>query len=259
MPTDETSLIYGRHAVLDFIERHPGRMEKIWIRHNGNFSESIWKRIKEAKKAGAVVQRVDRQALDRMADGQLHQGIVARVAVCSVLQFKQWLTELDPTAEHSVVIVLDGVQDPRNLGAVFRSGAAASVDGILIARRGAAPFSATAMKASAGTLDCVPAVRVSNIRQALQMLQKSGYWVLGVTEKAEAALPQCKMSGRVVLVFGSEGKGIKPINLKSCDETVRIPMVGPAGSLNISSAVSIVLYEFIRQMETVSGLKNYCS
>ncbi len=240
------NIIFGRHPVSAFLERKLSDVEKIWLLTNIKCPEKLRNQIRMAQKSGAVVQYVDRKTLDRLTDGAVHQGVVIRIASCRIWQFQEWSASLDPLSPHSVVIILDGIQDPRNLGAIFRSAAAADVDGVIFPNRKNSPLSAVAMKTSAGALDQIPAIRIANISNTLHAIKDMGYWLIGISEKSEKKLYEDVIPARVAFLFGGEDRGIRQINIDICDELRMIPMTGPAGSLNVSAAAAIVLYEYIR-------------
>lgn len=238
--------VYGRHAVGRSLEADCSRIEKVWIQKDARFPEAVMTLVKQARKTGIAVQYLDKRALDRMTGGANHQGLVLRKTLVSKVMLADIL-ERAARMDRSVMIALDGIQDPGNIGAIFRTAAAASVDAVIVPLHGSAPLGATAMKTSAGALTSVPAVRVSNLRYALQMLKKNGFTIIGISEKATDSIVDMDIPPKTLLLAGSEDKGIRPINQAECDELRAIPMTGPAGSLNVSVAVAIVLYEIARR------------
>lgn len=240
-----SDLVYGRHAVQNSMESDAERVEKVWIQKGLRFSDNITRLVKRVKTSGAVVQYVDKKVLDRLTRRSNHQGIVLRQAAVAPVDLGVWLQSAGSAAE-SLVLALDGVQDPGNFGAIFRSAAAAGAGAVVFPKRGSAPLGATAMKTSAGTLNSVPAIRVSNLRNALDILRKNGFFIIGISEKADQSIVDMNPPSRTVILAGSEDRGIRPIHQACCDEIRSIPMSGPAGSLNVSVAVAIVLYEIVR-------------
>lgn len=237
-------LVYGRHAVISCLKDSMERIEKIWVQKGLHFPGRLNESIRVAAKSGTVVHYVDRRALDRLTGGSAHQGLALRMSLIDYLALKDWLkTVAERTA---LALVLDGIQDSGNIGAIFRTAAAAEVDGIIVPRHGTAPIGGTAMKTSAGTVNRIPVIRAGNLRNSLQDLKTEGFRVIGITEKASRSVVGMESPERLALVFGSESNGIRPIDLKECDDTLSIPMTGPAGSLNVSAAVAIVLYERLR-------------
>lgn len=237
-------LVFGRHAVISSLDNSMDRIEKIWVQRGLHFPGRLNESIRAASKSGTVVHFVDRRALDRLTGGSVHQGIALRMSLIDYLTLRDWLKTV--SERNALALVLDGIQDSGNVGAIFRTAAAAGVDGIIVPRHGSAPIGGTAMKTSAGTINQIPVVRAGNLRNGLQDLKADGFRVIGITEKASRSVIGMESPERLVLVFGNESNGIRPIDLKECDDTLSIPMTGPAGSLNVSAAVAIVLYERLR-------------
>lgn len=237
-------IIYGRHSVQMCLEKDMTSVEKLWIQSGTKIPATLKKLIDEVRKTGAVVQVVQRQPLDRITDGGAHQGIAVRTAAVSFTSLQDWLNA--QTGKEILVLILDGVQDPGNMGAIFRSASAAGVNGIILPKKGSAPLGATAMKRSAGTLNQVPAIRVTNVRNTIQYLQKRGFFVFGLSEKAEDTIVDMGRPDRTAILVGSEDRGVRAINATQSDGMRSIPLIGAAGSLNVSAAVAIVLYELTR-------------
>ena len=237
-------IIYGRHAVVNFIHKAPKQIEKILINQSLTQSKAIQILVREARSRKITVVFSNRQALDRLADGGVHQGVIARISQC---KFMDNIELLYDHSDPSLILVLDQIQDPRNIGAIFRSAAASDVRAIVLPQRGMGALSATAMKASCGTLTEIPVMRVANITRTLIDLKKNGYWVIGIDMEAKKRIFEDSYPSKTVLVIGGEDKGIRKLVVSTCDELRNIPMTGPAGSLNVSVATSIVLYEVTRQ------------
>ncbi|MBN1356262.1 23S rRNA (guanosine(2251)-2'-O)-methyltransferase RlmB [bacterium] len=222
------------------------RVEKLWILHRLSGVDPFRRLAQDSRKKGIAVSYVSRQALDRMTGSSSHQGLAARLAVIDTLGYEAWRKALPRPGNPALVLVLDQVVDPGNLGNIFRTASAASVHGIMVPKHGTAPFSPAAFKASAGTLDRVPVTRVANISNGMKRLKDEGFWVVGISMEAPTPIFAEPFPERVVLVVGSEGRGIRPMVRKTCDEIRSIPLTGAAGSINVASAVAIVLYEIIR-------------
>jgi 23S rRNA (guanosine2251-2'-O)-methyltransferase len=194
-----------------------------------------------AKAAGVFVQKVSQQRVAELASGAVHQGIVARVSPYPYVELEDLLSTPVP-----LVVVLDGVTDPHNLGAVLRVADAAGASGVVIPRDRAAGVTAAAVKASAGASEHVPVARVTNLRRAVDQMQRAGLWVyaaeVGGTEYGDLDL-----TGPVGLVLGSERRGVRRLVREGCDGAVSIPMLGAVGSLNVSVAAALLLYEARRQ------------
>jgi len=183
----------------------------------------------------------ERAALDRLAGSAAHQGVVALGAA------KQY-AELDDIAGLAhMLVVLDGLEDPHNLGAVIRTAHAAGADAVVVPERRAAGLTETVAKAAAGALEHLPVARVTNINRTLEKLKKSGFWIYGVDERGDQDYDQVDYAERAVLVFGAEGKGLHQMVREHCDVVVRIPVAGKISSLNVSVAAGVVLFDWKRR------------
>lgn len=182
-----------------------------------------------------------RESLDRSSAGSArHQGVIAFGAEKRYDSFDDILT-------HELIIVLDGVEDPHNLGAILRTASAAGAGAVIIPERRAVGVTETVAKAAAGALEHVPIVRVTNIAQSLEKLKKTGYWIYGLDERGDRNYTEANFDPKSVLVLGAEGHGLHENVRKACDFLVRIPMSGPIPSLNVSVAAGIVLFDWKRQ------------
>jgi len=193
------------------------------------------------RRAHVPVRFEPREALDRAAGGAAHQGVVAFAAA------HEWgsLDQLRERAE--LVIVLDGVEDPHNLGAIVRTANAAGADAVLVPDRRSAGLTETVAKAAAGALEHVPLLRIGNVTQALENLKARGFWLYALDERGEVSYTEVEYARPTALVFGGEGHGLHAHVRRNCDVTVRIPMAGRIPSLNVSVAAGIVLFEWRRQ------------
>ena len=202
--------------------------------------------IIDLARQGSVPLRFEpRQALDRLAGSAAHQGVVA------VTQAKQYLTLDDllegKRSEKAFLLVLDGVEDPHNLGAVIRTAHAAGADAVVIPERRAAGLTETVAKAAAGALEHLPIVRVGNLNRALDEIKERGFWIYGVDERGTEDYDQVEYAAPAALVLGGEGKGIHEMVRKRCHAVVRIPIAGKISSLNVSVAAGIVLFDWKRR------------
>ena len=194
-----------------------------------------------AKAAGVPVQNVSQQRVAELAAGGVHQGIVARVAPYPYVELEDLLSTPVP-----LVAVLDGVTDPHNLGAVLRVAEAAGASGVVIPKDRAAGVTAAAVKASAGASEHVPVARVTNLRRAVDQMQRAGLWVYAA-EVRGTPYGDLDLTGPTGLVLGSEGRGVRRLVREGCDGAISIPMLGAVGSLNVSVAAALLLYEARRQ------------
>jgi len=194
-----------------------------------------------SRKNSTPLRFEERSALDRLAGSAAHQGVVALGAA------KQY-AELDEIAGQArMLVMLDGLEDPHNLGAVIRTAHAAGADAVIVPERRAAGLTETVAKAAAGALEYLPVVRVINTNRALEDLKKGGFWIYGVDERGDQSYDQVDYAERAVLVFGAEGKGLHQMVKQHCDVLVRIPMAGQISSLNVSVAAGVVLFEWRRR------------
>jgi 23S rRNA (guanosine2251-2'-O)-methyltransferase len=196
---------------------------------------------KAADKRGLIPKRVPRQRVDELARGGVHQGVFARVEPYPYSGLGEVLASPEP-----LVVVLDGVTDPRNLGAVLRAADGAGASGVVVPKDRAACVTAAAVKASAGASEHVRVARETNLRQAIETMKEAGLWVYAA-EAGGTPYTELDLAGPAGLVFGSEGRGLRRLVREACDGTVSIPLLGSVGSLNISVAAAVLLYEARRQ------------
>lgn len=188
-----------------------------------------------------------RETLDREAKGGSHQGVIAFGAAHSY-------SELDAVASDArLVVILDGVEDPHNLGAIIRTAHAAGADAVIVPERRAAPLTETVARSSAGAIEYLPLVRVTNISQTLEKLKQQGFWIYGLDERGTEAYDRVEYATPTAIVLGGEGKGLHQGVQKHCDVLVRIPMAGAVSSLNVSVAAGVVLFEWRRRADPSSA------
>jgi 23S rRNA (guanosine2251-2'-O)-methyltransferase len=228
-------IIYGSRPIIEALES--GRRKVIQIFDAVGDQEVA----KAALVRGLKPKRVSRQRLDELARGGVHQGVVARVEPYPYSGLGEVLGSPEP-----LVVVLDGVTDPRNLGAVLRAADGAGASGVVIPKDRAAGVAASAVKASAGASEHVRLARVTNLRRAIEIMKEAGLWIYAA-EAGGTPYTDLDLAGPVGLVFGSEGRGLRRLVRKACDGAVSIPMLGSVGSLNISVAAAVLLYEVRRQ------------
>jgi 23S rRNA (guanosine2251-2'-O)-methyltransferase len=203
-----------------------------------------------ARERGIPVRREERSVLDKIAGGVVHQGIVA---IASEASYAPLESVLD--SKQACIVVLDGVEDPHNLGAVIRTAEGAGASGLVVPDRHSAPLSAVVSKTSAGALAYLPVARVGNLTAVLEQFKKRGIWVVGVDEEGDRLWTEFDYTSPVALVLGGEHKGLRRLVREHCDVVVRLPMRGRVSALNVSVAAGIILYEVVRQ-RTASGPRN---
>jgi len=246
------NLICGINPVFEALAAGTRHFDRLLI-VKGLRSRKLSDAIRRATQLGIPLRFEMRETLDRMAGGVPHQGIIAVVSEKPVLSLESLLeTARDP----ALVVVLDGVEDPRNLGAILRTAEAAGADGVLLPERHSAGLSETVGRASAGALEHVQVARVGNLVQALEALKARGIWVVGFDAAGTERWDAVDLARPVALVLGGEGRGIRRLVREHCDHLVSIPHFGHIGSLNVSVAAGIALYEAVRQRRSVpSGVR----
>ncbi|MBM3147427.1 MAG: 23S rRNA (guanosine(2251)-2'-O)-methyltransferase RlmB [Actinobacteria bacterium] len=229
-------LIYGRHVVA--LALAPGARRP--VRHVFGTSAAL-RAAGIDRHAGRVrVTEVGQPDLDELVGSGDHQGLVAEVGPYRY-------ADIDEVLAGDLVVALDEVTDPRNLGAVARTALACGAAGIVVTRHRSAPVSGAAVKASAGATEHLPIAQVTNLRRALQQAQQRGFWVYGASGAASQSYLDVDLPERVVLVLGSEGRGLRRLTAESCDELLALPMAGPVSSLNVSVAAAVLLYDVRRR------------
>ncbi|MDR2885539.1 MAG: 23S rRNA (guanosine(2251)-2'-O)-methyltransferase RlmB [Rikenellaceae bacterium] len=239
----EKNIIFGIRPVLEAIEA--GRqIEKIYFK-KGAEGQLLSELRAVAARAHIALCEVPVEKLDRLVRGA-HQGVVARIAEVSYAELDDILGAI-PEGQAPLLVICDGVTDVRNFGAIARSAECAGAHGLIVPLKNAAPVNAEAVKSSAGALSIIPVCRVGSIRNTIKTLQARGMQAVAATEKANKELFYWDFTGPTVLVMGSEDKGISKEVLKLCDGEVSIPMRGRVGSLNVSAAAAVLLFETVRQ------------
>jgi len=243
--------IAGINAVAASLEHDAEHVREVLI-EAGAKNPRLTEIETSARRLDIDVRRVNTQALDGVVGNLRHQGVVARYAAAKTWNENELEALVEAAEGRALILILDGVQDPHNLGACLRSAAAAGATAVLIPKDKAVQVNATVRKTSAGAADSVPVVPVTNLARAMRDLQQLGVWLYGLAGEATASLYELDLSGNVALVMGSEGDGLRRLTRENCDQLVRIPMPGgnaAAGveSLNVSVATGVTLFEAVRQ------------
>ena len=238
-------VLVGRNAVTEALKSGRG-INKLWIA-SGDREGSVAEIAALAKERGIVVQYVERAKIESFAGGHRHQGVLAYVAPVPYAELDDILKAAEAKGEAPFLVLLDELEDPHNLGALLRTADATGVHGILIPKRRSVSLNATVAKTSAGAVEYVPVARIGNIAQTLKKLKEKGFWVAGADMDGEKAYYEADLTGPLVLVVGSEGRGMSRLTKEACDFIVSMPMVGRINSLNASVAGSILMYESMRQ------------
>lgn len=234
------AILSGIHPIGEALRaKHP--LDRILVAQ-GAGGPRLQEIIDLARRAGVPVRFEPRAALDRMSGSSAHQGVVALGAASKY-------ADIEKAEGAELVVVLDGVEDPHNLGAVIRTAHAAGAGAVLIPERRAASVTDVVAKAAAGALEHLPIVRVTNVNRALEDLKKKEYWIYGLDERGGERYDQVQYAHPTAIVLGGEGKGLHEQVKKHCDALVRIPMAGKISSLNVSVAAGVVLFEWKRRRQ----------
>lgn len=240
-------VLTGIHAVSAVLTLNPGRVLQIYAnekRRNARL-EPILQLVKEHD---LPLKEVSRDKLDRLADNQIHQGIIARCEMLPARAEAELLWDVKALDHPAMLLVLDGVQDPHNLGACVRTLNSAGGDGIIIPKDRSAPITSVVHKTASGAMETTPVYTVTNLSRILQQLKEEcGLWIFGTSDKAENTLYQADFTVAFALVLGAEGKGMRRLVTEHCDELLTIPMKGSVSSLNVSVAAGVCCYEALRQ------------
>jgi len=247
--------IYGIHAVGSLLRQNPKSVRRLWVQQ-GRDDKRITSLLQLAQNQGVLVARQPRQGLDEMVSAR-HQGVVAEILNAPPVhgeptQPNLWreadlLKAVQDKGGPLLILVLDGVTDPHNLGACLRSADAAGVDAVVVPKDKSADLTPTVRKVACGAAEVVPFVRVTNLSRTLKALQERGVWLYGTASEAEKSIYDSDLRASMALVMGAEGSGMRRLTREQCDYLVRLPMAGSVGSLNVSVATGICLFEAVRQ------------
>ncbi len=237
---------YGVHTVRVLLARTPARVRRVLL-VGGKDAGRLAEIRTLAARSGIQVTTVDEATLDKLAEGGRHQGVLAEVTARSGDPETQLEEALEAASGPPLLLVLDGVQDPHNLGACLRSADAAGVAAVIVPRDRAAGLTPVVRKVAAGAAETVPLVSVVNLARTLRELKDRGIWLTGTDDSADRLLYDVDLTGPLALVMGSEGEGMRRLTRECCDQLVSIPMGGAVESLNVSVAAGVVLFEAVRQ------------
>ena len=238
-------IIEGRNAVLEAL-RADVPIKRVLIAEGTKPDRSLDEVARRASAAGAEVLHVPRRGLDAKSERGAHQGVLAEAAPFRFASLDDVLAAAKGK-ESSLVIALDHVTDPGNLGAIVRTAEVVGADGVLIAKRRSAAVTPAAYKSSAGALAHARLAQEANLANSLERCKDAGFWIAGASEHAERTVWEAPLSGRIVLVMGSEGEGLARLTQERCDFLVRLPQAGKVGSLNVAQATTAIAYEWLRQ------------
>jgi 23S rRNA (guanosine2251-2'-O)-methyltransferase len=244
-----SDIIFGIHPVSEALKRGERRFDYVSIAKDRN-DPRVQRIVDDCRAQGISVRFVAREDIDRATRTSNHQGVMAQTT-------SKKFTDIDDLLEHkrgeySFLLVLDGVEDPHNLGALLRSADGAGVDGVIIPERRAAGISGTVVKTSAGAAEHLNVARVTNIARTLEELKEKNVWIVGLDERGDKSYDELDYKMNCAIVMGAEGKGLHDLVRRKCDMLVNIPMTGAVSSLNVSVAGGIVMYEVLRQRKPVA-------
>jgi 23S rRNA (guanosine2251-2'-O)-methyltransferase len=245
----ETEYVYGLHAVEGLLANTPARVALLNVAV-GRDDSRIRQVLRQADAAGVAVRQLPRAELDALLPDASHQGVIASLRGAAPELHEQDLPAfLEALQEPAFLLVLDGVQDPHNLGACLRSADAAGVHAVIVPRDRAARITPVVRKVACGAAESVPMFSVTNLARTLRLLKQAGIWLYGASDAAEGGLYDTDLSGPLALVLGAEGKGLRRLTREHCDHLVSIPMAGQVASLNVSVAAGVLLFEARRQRD----------
>jgi 23S rRNA (guanosine2251-2'-O)-methyltransferase len=253
-------VLYGVHPVEEALKAGRRRFDHVIVARERE-DLRLERLVAALRQAGIRVRQDSRDQLTLMAKTPAHQGIVALVRAQELLSIEDLFVPEPHAEQHApgarrLLLALDGVEDPQNLGALLRVADGAGVDGVVLTERRSAPLSPVAVKASAGATEHLRIARVVNLVRALEELKRQNLWIIGLDERGQSDYDQFDFTGDCVLVLGREGAGLHDLVRKTCDHLLRIPMAGGVSSLNVSAAGAVVLYEAFRQRRQAAGEKS---
>ncbi|EDY85480.1 RNA methyltransferase, TrmH family, group 3 [gamma proteobacterium HTCC5015] len=249
--TKSPQFLFGLHAVEAFIQRRPEEVFQLYWQKGAD--QRLGKLQALATQLGLPTQYVERQQLDDWVDGARHQGVIAQVRSSELWREADLEGILDGVENVPLVLVLDGVTDPHNLGACLRSANGAGVDVVIAPKDKSAGLTAVSRKVACGAAEETPFIQVTNLARTLKGLAERGLWIVGLADGEDRSLYEGRLDGPMALVMGAEGDGLRRLTRESCDEIVAIPMGGSVSSLNVSVAAGVCLYEVVRQRRAPSS------
>ena len=246
---ENNDIVYGKNALEALLQSDRAkRINKIMISQQAKKDSKIANIIKLAAENKIPMQNVPKEKLSAITN-QAHQGIIAFIAPIEYANLEDVLENIKSKQKNSLIIMLDGVQDPHNLGAIIRSAKCAGADAVIIPKRNSSLVTSTVEKCSAGAVSLIPIVQVSNLNNAIDLLKKHGFWTYAAEANGEQNYYDVKYNSNTLFVLGGENQGVSKLTTQKCDLTIKINMSGEFNSLNVSNAASILMFEFLRQQE----------
>lgn len=241
---EDSLVIYGRNAVLEAF-RSGKTIDRLYVQE-GVADGTLQSILRTAKKTDAIINFVSKDRLNKYAEGDKHQGVVAMAAAYNYAEVEDILNAAKAKEEPPFIIVLDDIEDPHNLGAIIRTANQAGAHGVIIPKRHAVGLTATVARTSAGAINYTPVAKVTNISRTIEELKEKGIW-FACADMSGELMYNCNLTGAIGLVIGSEGSGVSRLVKEKCDFVVKIPMFGQIDSLNASVAAGVLSYEIVRQ------------
>ena len=240
--------IFGFHGIESILINKPELILKVLIQ-NGRKDKRIVNLINNLETQKITYSYTDRANLDKISKGEIHQGVISEIIIPPILNEDSLVNSIATFDQKPMILILDSVQDPRNLGACLRSANAAGVSHVIINKDGSAPINSLVHRTSAGAINNLQIFHVTNLSRTIKEIQKRDIWVVGLDGNTQTSIYSVNLDGAIAIVVGSEGKGIRPLIKKTCDQVVSIPMSGNIESLNVSVATAVTLFEIKRQRE----------
>jgi 23S rRNA (guanosine2251-2'-O)-methyltransferase len=241
--------IFGFHSLEAILNSGPELILNVFVQ-NGRRDRRMQDLLTKLENQKIKYSSTDKNILDKLAKGELHHGVLAEIALPTLPGQDKLIEHIKHSSINPLILILDSIQDPRNLGACLRSASAADVDCVIVNKDRSAPINALVHKTSAGTVNQIKIFQVTNLARTIRELQNNGIWILGLDGLSNISLYKANLCEPIALVMGSEGKGLRKLIKTSCDELVNIPMLGNVESLNVSVATGIALFESRRQRQT---------
>jgi 23S rRNA (guanosine2251-2'-O)-methyltransferase len=246
MNSDDPSTIFGLNPVFEALKARKRRCYKLII-EQGKSQTRLNSLIELARENKVPIETIHKTAFQKKYRSHNHQGVVGVFAIIQALELDELVKQAFQKSKLPVLVVLDSIQDPQNLGAIIRSAETLGIHGMILPKNRTSTLNETVAKCSSGAIEHLPITWVTNLTRGIEDLKKAGFWIAGVVPDGDTPCHQYKFDTPVVLVLGGEEKGIRPLLKKSCDVTLNIPMQGAIGSLNASAAAAILFYEALRQ------------
>lgn len=244
--------IFGLHAVRALLQNHPERLVEVYATKERQ-DQQLQELIQSAQRMGTRAQFVPKQSLDKRADGGNHQGIVVVALEAPQLTEDDLERLVTEQGAKTLLLVLDNVTDPHNLGACLRTADAAGVNAVIVPKDKSASLNPTVRKVASGAAETVPLIQVTNLARTLRQLQDLQVWIVGTAGEATDELYAVDMKGPLAIVMGAEGDGMRRLTRETCDQLIKIPLLGTVSSLNVSVATGVCLFEAVRQRQGLNG------